>query len=140
MLRQGERVKGKGESREVDRSNERLPASPRSFLYHRNEGGRERGPKVRIERNARSWTGALGDRRLNSLYRKIIANENIGCAGIQIAAARTNRAIGDLSMRFVGREGEERKNVPWSSAPIHHRCRRIVSFVPLSRRIETSAD
>jgi hypothetical protein len=38
--------------------------------------------KIRIECIVRSSTRALRDRRLNSLYRRIIANENIGCAGI----------------------------------------------------------
>lgn len=38
--------------------------------------------QIRIECIARSSTRALRDRRLNSLYRRIIANENIGRAGI----------------------------------------------------------
>lgn len=38
--------------------------------------------KIRIEYIVRSSTRALRDRRLNSLYRRIIANENIGCAEI----------------------------------------------------------
>lgn len=38
--------------------------------------------KIRIECIVCSSTRALRDRRLNSLYRRIIANENIGCAGI----------------------------------------------------------
>lgn len=38
--------------------------------------------KIRIECIVRSSTRALRDRRLNSLYRRIIANENIGCAEI----------------------------------------------------------
>lgn len=38
--------------------------------------------KIRIECIVRSSTQALRDRRLNSLYRRIIANENIGCVEI----------------------------------------------------------
>lgn len=101
-------VKETGKSCEIDRSLKRsgprecgLSRTPSyvvrcSFLYHRSERGRIRecGPKIRIECNVRSSTEPLRDRRLNSLYRRIIANENIGCAGLQIAAARVKCTIG----------------------------------------------
>lgn len=52
----------------------------RPFLYYRNDDVQV--CRSKYESNARSSTRALRDRRLNSLYRRIIANENIGCAGI----------------------------------------------------------
>lgn len=55
------------------------------------------GGKIRIEYIVRSSTRALRDRRLNSLYRRIIANENIGCAGI------TNRGADEMHDRATFR-------------------------------------
>lgn len=74
--------------------------APRSlpvFILYRgeDESARERGSKIRIERVARSSARALRDRRLNTLYRRIIAYENIGWRpGLQMVAARMKCTIG----------------------------------------------
>lgn len=69
--------------------------------------------KIRIECIVRSSTRALRDRRLNSLYRRIIASENIGCAGITNGrgADEMHDRRGDLSTHFIAE-----KNILWTDS------------------------
>lgn len=65
--------------------------------------------KIRIECIVRSSTRALRDRRLNSLYRRIIANENIGCAGIT-----NGRGADEMHDRATFRPISSTKNILWT--------------------------
>jgi len=79
----------------------------RPFLYYHSDDVHE--AKIRIECIARSSTRALRDRRLNSLYRRIIANENIGCAGIT-----NGRSADEMHDRATFRPISSAKNILWT--------------------------
>lgn len=88
---------------------------PRPFLPQR---ARECEPKYESNASCAPSTRALRDRRLNSLYRRIIANENIGCAGIT-----NGRGADEMHDQTTFRPISSAKNILWVGFLLYFKIR-----------------